>query len=110
MKIYQIHDYGGEWEDKWDIIAGSYLSKEKAKLKKDELEAIQAEFAKCKNCPLYICDDNCDDDCEKCNRNKSEKAKAYCDRYEPDRDFKCNNYGYDFYESYFKVVEVDVIE
>lgn len=30
MKIYQIHEYGGEWEDKYDWIVGSYLSEERA--------------------------------------------------------------------------------
>ena len=38
MKIYQLHEYGGEWEDSYDYIIGSYLRKERA-----EEEKIKAE-------------------------------------------------------------------
>ena len=30
MKIYQLHKFGGEWEDSYDYIIGSYLRKERA--------------------------------------------------------------------------------
>ena len=39
MKIYQIHDYGGEWEDRFDYIVGSYLSKEKADAEMEQLKS-----------------------------------------------------------------------
>lgn len=40
MKIYQLHEYKGEWEDFRDIIIGSYLRKQRAEeeLAKDEAE------------------------------------------------------------------------
>ena len=46
MKIYQIHEYGGEWEDKYDLIVASYLSKEKAIAEKERLEKEQEDFIK----------------------------------------------------------------
>ena len=32
MKIYQLHEYGGQWEDSFDYIIDSYLKKERAVL------------------------------------------------------------------------------
>jgi len=46
MKIYQIHERGGEWEDYYDYIASSYLSEEKAIAEKERLEKEQAEKIK----------------------------------------------------------------
>jgi hypothetical protein len=56
MKIYQIHKYGGEYEDYYDYIVGSYLRKERAD---EELsKMVEKEFKlrckgdKCYNCPF----------------------------------------------------------
>lgn len=38
MIVYQLHKCGGEWEDSFDYIIGSYLRKERA-----EEEKIKAE-------------------------------------------------------------------
>lgn len=38
MKIYQIHEYGGEWKDSYDFIVGSFVSRERAILEKKRLE------------------------------------------------------------------------
>lgn len=121
MKIYQIHQYGGEWEDRYDFIVESYLSEEKAKAKKELLEQEEAEIAKCSSCPLYYCDNDCDEDCKTCNEQKVDKAKAYCNRYEPfdiekhdpeeyDDSEKCVNFYCRYEESFFKIEEVEVIE
>ena len=46
MKIYQIHEYGGELEDKFDYIVGSYLSEERAIAERMKLEANEENYIK----------------------------------------------------------------
>lgn len=109
FKIYQIHEYGGQWEDSYDYIVGSYLSKEKAEVEKDRLVKEEQDlldlYTKCCNCPLY----------------SDDKMKEYCDRYEPfdknkhsldefDGDEYCVNLAWYHDDSYFKIEEVEVIE
>ena len=52
--IYQIHEQGGEYEDRFDHIVGSYLHKEKAEreLEKfnDALNERRVYYQKCSNC------------------------------------------------------------
>lgn len=113
MKIYQIHEYGGEWEDSYDYIVGSYLLKEKAIDEKERLEKeeeyLRALIYKCRRCPLrhYI----------KSNIN----IEQYCNEYEPfdinkhdseeyDENDKCVNYYYHHESSWYKIEEVNVIE
>lgn len=120
MKIYQIHEYGGEWEDRYDYIVGSYISHDKAIAEKERLEKEEEIKRKCKSCPLYFCDLDCDEDCDECYKHQVNKAKKYCDRYEPfdknkhntddyDEEDRCVNYCLNE-DSYFKIEEVDVIE
>lgn len=122
FKIYQIHEYGGEWEDSFDYIVGSYLSKEKAEVEKKRLEEEEDELLKCMECSVYFCTVDCELDgiCgeEKCNEYRINKAKKHCDRYEPytyeDKDgndeIGCKNYDYKGDASWFKIEEVEVIE
>lgn len=55
MKIYQIHECGGEYEDTFDNIVGTYLSKDKAKEKmaalEEENEREAESYRKCRCCP-----------------------------------------------------------
>lgn len=44
MKIYQLHEYGGEWEDRYDYIIGSYLRKERAEEEKVKAEKMEKEY------------------------------------------------------------------
>ena len=46
MKIYQLHEYSGVWEDFHDYIRGSYLRKERAEKEKVKAEAEEKELAK----------------------------------------------------------------
>jgi Na+/melibiose symporter-like transporter len=39
MKIYQLHKYGGEWEDAYDYIIGTYWLKKRAEEEKSKAEA-----------------------------------------------------------------------
>ena len=93
MIIYQLHEYGGEWEDKYDYIIGSYLSKARAeeeKTKKEQAEALnQRHSKKCSNCPIdnYYFDDveavieACAKYCDQFDRVDNEYADVYCRNY-----------------------------
>ena len=115
MKIYQIHERGGEWEDYYDYIVSSYLSEEKAIAEKERLEKEQAEKIKCNECPLYYCPQDCQLDClsehDKCRKRAIKEAKRRCEYYESSDDEKCANYYYDIYgDSSYSIEEVEVIE
>ncbi len=112
MKIYQIHKYGGEWEDRFDYIVSSYLSEDKAIAEKNRLEQEEKIRQMCNSCPLYFCEDECNEDCEECNKHTVEKTKAYCDRYKPfnEKKHECANRDFRFSDNSFRIEEVEVIE
>jgi hypothetical protein len=85
------------------------LSKDKAIAEKKQLELDEEERQKCNSCPLYFCEDECDGDCEECNKYKFEKTRKYCDRYKPEGD-SCANRDCRFSDSLFRIEEVEVIE
>lgn len=117
MKIYQIHEYGGEWEDKFDYIVGSYLSEERAIAEKMKLETNEENYIKraekCSKCPLYAYS----------KEYSTYNLHLYCDDYEPfdedihdpneyDEDEECINYTSHHsweYASYY-IEEVEVVE
>lgn len=107
MKIYQIHKSGGEWEDRCDIIVGTYLNFNKAKAEKERLQVeenkrvLQAQ--KCDKCPLYYTYENITD-------MMVENAKEYCQKYLSTESRCCDNYEFEIEESYFDIREVEVIE
>lgn len=54
MKIYSVYEYGGQWEDKYERILGSFISEEKAlefkrKLEK-ERQIEEVDVKKCRKC------------------------------------------------------------
>ena len=107
FKIYQIHEYGGQWEDRYDYIRASYLSKEKAEAEKERMEAeenhIRELSEKCHSCPLNI------------YTEENICIEEYCDEYKPykydddDEEF-CENDAWNYEYSYFEIEEVEVIE
>lgn len=106
MKIYQIHKWGGQWEDSYDYIVGSYLHKEKAEMQKLRLEAeeqgLRNQSKKCNECP-YLYD----------YFVGNEKLLEYCPR--PDLEeyadgIDCANYYQLWDESDFKIKEIEVEE
>lgn len=107
MKIYQIHKSGGEWEDRYDIIVGSYLNFNKAKEEKERLQTEEhmriLKAQKCDKCPLYYT-------YEKITDMMVENAKEYCQEYLSTESRCCDNYEFDMDESFFDVREVEVIE
>jgi len=109
FKIYQIHAFGGQWEDAYDYIVSSHLRPERAEEVMQELIEEQASYGDCRDCPaiFYGCD--------------SEEALKYCSKYEPFDETKhvwdeidderCVNYDWNYGEpSQFRIEEVEVEE
>lgn len=111
MKIYQLHEYSGEWEDFRDYIRGSYLRKERAEEEKAKAEAKENELAnksqKCNHCPALDAypfasfDSLFDKYCDYCSE---------MDLEETDYGLNCNNYYLKWDKSTFKIKEVEVEE
>lgn len=57
MKIYEIREIGGEFEDGYDRLHTAYLSKNKAEAMliklKEQMEKDWAQAEICDDCPLY---------------------------------------------------------
>lgn len=106
MLIYQLHKYGGQWEDSFDYIIGSYLKKERAEEEKVKAEAEEKELVeqdkKCNDCP-FLYDDFIDND----------KLLSYCSKAKLTKNeygTSCENYYTHWDESIFKITEVEVEE
>lgn len=112
MKIYQLHEYSGEWEDFRDRIIGSYLRKERAeeeKVKAEEKERLLLERGrKCNNCPFFSCENAFAD-----INDLIEKYSYYCQESkleETDYGVDCQNYYQHWDEATFEIVEVEIEE
>lgn len=74
--IYQIHEKGGEYEDRFDNIVGSYLHKEKAEREiekfNDALNKRCAYYQKCSNCSAQF----------GCSVSEIDKIIESCDCFE----------------------------
>lgn len=111
MKIYQLHECGGQWEDGYDLIIGSYLRKERAEQEKvkveEKLRKLMANAKRCRNCPFL----------EKDNMTEVEDMLSYYDDYCSEMKLEdspwginCDNYCYIYEESDFYIKEVEVEE
>lgn len=122
MKIYQLHEYSGEFDSYNDHLVGTYALKLRAELEMEKLIERNNQASKCNNCPIIYCPDDCQLDCddnERCDKYRIEEATKLCDRFLPstrtcsfddDSDtLTCENYSY-WYEYEYKVKEVEVIE
>lgn len=102
MTIYQIHEYGGEYEDRFDYIIASYLSKEKADKEMERLEINKKQNEKCRNC--------CVSENENCPRREPFNESVHeGERFDYDDD-RCIHQYWSMYDSNYKIEEVDVIE
>ena len=106
MIIYQLHKIGGQWEDAYDYIIGSYLKKERAEEEKIKAEQEEQELRnqseKCNECP-YLYD----------YFIGNEKLLEYCPKAELkeyEDDINCKNYFQLWDESNFRIKEVEVEE
>lgn len=111
MKIYQLHECSGEWEDYHDYIIGSYLRKERAEEEKAKRESKEKELieqsGKCFNCPFA------EEDNENLNSLLSEYPD-YCTKANLEETeygiIDCKNYYSHWDDSIFKIEEVEVEE
>lgn len=110
MKIYQLHEYGGEWEDYHDYIIGTYLRKERAEEEKAKAEAKKKELIersrKCNRCPFLVfppldLNDLLDRHSDYCTEAKLEE-----DAY----GIECDNYYQYWDENRYDIREVEVEE
>lgn len=111
MKIYQLHKYGGEWEDHYDYIIGSYLHKERAEeamAEKHASDVREKEYAEhCAMCPYWNYEDSDYADLR-------DKMIAYCDhsdiRYDEDGELVCKASCLLYDYSNLRIEEVEVEE
>lgn len=107
--IYQIHERGGEYEDRFDNIVGSYLHKERAERElekfKDALNERCVCYQKCSNCSAQF----------GCLEDEIDKIKENCDCFamEDDKSFIwfCKNAVYSYDENTcYEIEEISVDE
>ena len=113
MKVYQVTVSGGEWEDYYNYVAGSFLKKEKAQELLDELvknrDVDKEQYLKCQECVLscYVVDEaDYEETMVNCSISKIEQdedTKDYCCMSEA----QC--YRDELYEVY-EIKEIEVIE
>ena len=112
MVIYQIHEHSGAYEDYRDIIVGSYLHKDKAIVKMEELQRIEAERqVKSNHCSLCPIDDvdTMSEDLDTVVRICSK----YCSNAKITEDvygYDCENYCSSWDEATYEIKEVEVEE
>lgn len=111
MKIYQVHHTGGSYEDYFDMIVASFVSKDKAQ---DYANKYNKEIQKnktmteiCQKCPIWSSTKS------EYDKNKDELDK-YCNKKRlvfDDDDIDCENYFF-YYDddNWYSVKEEDVIE
>lgn len=110
MKIYQLHEYGGEYEDYFDYIVGSFMRRERAEEMKEKLETeakqLRAKSDKCNQCPVY-------NEYYPTIEEYAEALRTYCDQAEIVEDYfyiNCENY-FSLWEDYnYRIEEVEVEE
>lgn len=114
MKIYQIHEHSGEYEDYRDRIVGSYLNEEKARARKEEFEHIEDErqikARCCSSCPINDYDTDVD-----AFDVAVQECSMYCPHAKIIEDnvfggYDCENYCNHWDEVTYEIEEVEVIE
>ncbi|MBO5828840.1 MAG: hypothetical protein J6R59_10385 [Paludibacteraceae bacterium] len=118
MVIYQLHEYGGEYEDTYDHIIGSYLRKERAEEEKAKAEAEEKKrrekSERCQNC-LFLKDIAKDNfaSLENLFNTVVDEFSDYCDEVElieDDYGIDCENWEVSWDEPTFEIEEVEVEE
>lgn len=94
MKVYQVRETGGEWEDYYDIAHETYSTREMAEKRVNEL--IRIEYYNRRQ----------HEKCDKCSYILDEMEQKSCFK----GVLKCENYICKFDDSEFRIVEIDVLE
>lgn len=108
MKIYQLYKCGGDWEDSYESVIGSYFKKERAEEEKTKAEIEEKKLVeqsdKCNECPYlydaYITNDKLLSYCSMANLKKNEH----------NNDIDCENYYEHWNNAFFEIKEVEVEE
>lgn len=113
MEVYQLHQRGGEYEDRYDYIVATYLREQDAEKHQQKLLAEQQEKIRqrdfCGNCPVS----------EMSKRqwnSRKDEITEYCKNAQIDYEGNsvwCDNrvsYWWDEYEESYYVEEIDVVE
>lgn len=112
MKIYQIHETGGQYEDYFDYIVGTYLHKDKAEIAMqiliDKEELRRQEYEKCQFCPIGDLDLNADT--VEVMRGACQKYCNHSQIYEALYGFECENEASYRDEVDYYLKEIEVIE
>lgn len=111
MRIYQLHECGGEYEDYHDYIIGSYLRSERAEEEKVKVEAKEKmrmkHHKRCINCPFIELDTSVNiDELLIENPYYCEEARLKMEEYGVD----CENYYLHWDECSFYIEEIEVEE
>lgn len=105
MVVYQIHERSGSYEDAYDFIRATYLSKEKAEKEWEALVNAEADrnklAEKCNKCPVYGV----------LYKEVKNKVKRYCALFDYDDSIEdCRNREERWNEVEFDLKTVEVIE
>lgn len=108
FKIYQIHETGGEYEDYFDNIVGSYIHKERSERElerfNNELNERHMYYQKCSDCPAQF----------GCLSDEIDEIRESCDHFSAEGDDEslivfCKNAVYSYDESVrYEIEEADV--
>ena len=111
MKIYQIHKYGGEWEDSYDYIVGSYLYRHRAEEIMEDLKQKSnikhEEVLHCQDCPIWNLGNE-----GITEEDVAKECITYCDRFcrddYDDGSFDCNNWQSYYEKPMYRIEEIEV--
>lgn len=101
MKIYQVIEFSGEYEDYYEFVIGTFLNKEKATIKMnnqiEKQKSLEKKYKKCMECEF-----------DETRLNK-ECFKHFYDEGITFEDYHCDNCIY-VEEKDYKIKEFEVIE
>ena len=81
MKIYIVHEYGGEYEDKWDTILGAFTTLEKAQELRDRKKKENDEYSEKEELVLRVLNEEIT--LEQSGLSE-EEYESYCEWYSDD--------------------------
>lgn len=81
MKIYIVHEYGGEYEDKWDTVLGAFTTLKKAQELRDRKKKENDEYSEKEELVLRVLNEEIT--LEQSGLSE-EEYESYCEWYSDD--------------------------
>ena len=81
MKIYIVHEYGGEYEDKWDTVLGAFTTLKKAQELRDRKKKENDEYSEKEELVLGVLNEEIT--LEQSGLSE-EEYESYCEWYSDD--------------------------